>query len=581
MPYSNNQYAPPFVSKTRLIEIGGGKYPIIHPNVDILPGPSVDVVHDLSVFPWPLKDNSYDGVFCQYCIEHVEWRKTMDFIRELYRILSPNGSAVIITANLLEQCKSVVDEGVNLGTNERIFGSQEFPNYGGCHKSGFSPEYAKELFMKAGFNQVNVLPHPVSKTDMIIEAFKMKEVFEREYFEDGTIGYREYRDFCTHYSMARFIMKQKPESVLDVGCGRGYVVRVLENEGIKAVGMDVSNHCWHTRATDSFILHDVTNTPWPSVTPSVSNLTGNILDKQFDLCFSSNLLEHIPEDKIDTVIQEMVRVSKRGLHAIHYTDPPYQEVYPDIDVSHVTMHPKQWWVDKFKSLAPDYPVQIEYPRTMEYEDPYQQPPTSMAPGVWADKDGKLGYIDQLNKLNLGSWKNMFYYGWVNIDIADLSQFAKEQAYRFRQIDVTKGIPCGDNEVDIIFHSHLLEHFSRIEGFQFLKECHRVMKPGGIIRVSVPDAEKLAMKYLDGSIKEYRYVNVGVENAHDDAEALHELLYANHKTLYDMRALTQVLSEAGFSSIRPATPFKSRSATIETQTMNTFPTLSLVIEAEKQ
>ncbi len=567
VPLTKNQYSYilPFSGKT--IELGGGKNPIIRPNVDIIKEPTVDIIHDLSCFPWPLKTGEYDGVFCQYTIEHVEWRKTIDFIKEIHRILKPNGRAVIITANLLEQCRSVVEEGVNKGTVERIFGSQEFPNYGGCHKAGFSPEYAKKLFGEAGF-KVTVLPHPVSKTDMIIEVFKMQgEVFEREYFEDGTIGYREYRDFCTHYSTARFIAKLKPESVLDVGCGRGYVIRVLENEGIKVTGLDISHHCWHTRATDSMRVCDITITPW------------GFANKAIDLCFSSNLLEHIPEDKIDSVIQEMVRVSKRGLHAIHFTDHGYVEADKDIDITHVTMKNKQFWLDKFKSIAPEYPIQIEYPRTVEYENPYQQPPTSMAPGLWGE-NGVIKYIDDLYKLNIGSYKNMFYYGWVNIDIIDLRQFADTQAYRFRQIDISKGIPCEDNIVDIIFHSHLLEHFTRVEGKQFLTECCRVLKPGGIIRISVPDTAKITRKYLNGEIKEYRYVNVGVERAHDDAEALHELLYANHKTLYDEDALIKLLEETGFKNIQIASPFSSRSKVIQTQTINTFPSLSVIVEAEK-
>jgi predicted SAM-dependent methyltransferase len=320
---------------------------------------------------------------------------------------------------------------------------------------------------------------------------------------------------------------------------------------------------------------DSTKTPWPA--DGIDQLHP-YPDKSFDLCFSSNLLEHIPETSIDIVIKEMIRTSKRGLHAIHFTDHPYKETDKDIDITHVTLKPQQWWVDKFKAIAPDYPVKIEYPRTIEYEKPYEQPPLSVAPGVVMV--GASFKCDDLNKLNIGSFKNMFYYGWINVDILDLTQFAMQQAYRFRQVDVSKGITCNDNDVDIIFHSHLLEHFNREEGRNFLKECYRVMKPRGIMRVSVPDAQLLTKKYLEGTINDYRYVNIGVEKAHDDAEALHELLYANHKTLYDEKALTNLLSEVGFKEIRRETPFTSRSKIIQTQTINTFPTLSLIMEAEK-
>ncbi|GAI02628.1 unnamed protein product [marine sediment metagenome] len=56
-----------------------------------------------------------------------------------------------------------------------MFGSQEFPDHAGCHKTGFSPEHAKKLFERAGFNVVKTFPHPVSDTDLIIEVYKMNE----------------------------------------------------------------------------------------------------------------------------------------------------------------------------------------------------------------------------------------------------------------------------------------------------------------------------------------------------------------------------------------------------------------------
>jgi predicted SAM-dependent methyltransferase len=575
------QYVLPFGTRTKLIELGGGKKPIIHPNLDILPGDGVDIVHDLGVFPWPLETEAYEGIFAQYVLEHIPWRDVRKFISELYRITSKDGVVTVITANTVEQCKKVVEQGASDQTAELLFGSQEFPNHGGVHKNLQSPEFTKKLFLEAGFKSVNILPHPVSSTDLIVEAFKMKDdMFEREYFEDGTIGYREYRDFCTTYSVARHILKNIPESVIDVGCGRAYVVRVLENNGIKAIGMDISKHCWQTRATDSFILHDATITPWPIGPSTKTAALVNPWSVQFDTCFSNNFLEHIPEEKIDDVIREMARVSKRGFHAIHYLGHPYIENDKDNDVTHVSMHDKSWWENKFKTIVPDYPIIIEYPRTIEYENPYAQPPTSVAPGVALDKDGKIKYADDLNKLNIGSYKNMFYFGWINCDILDLKNFAEGQVYRFRQFDVKQGIPCQDNDVDIINHSHLLEHLDRIEGFQFLKECYRVLKPGGIIRISVPDGKKLIGDYVYGRIKDYRYINVGVEKAEDDAEALYELLMSNHKTIYDDVSLSGLLKKVGFKDITEETAFTSRSDVIRTQSINTFPMISLILEASK-
>lgn len=567
-----------FKAGSKVLEIGGGDSPLRDDsgkrmtfNMDVMPGPNVDLVYDISKTPWPFETDSFDGVVGKYCLEHLSWHDIEKAIDEIHRILRHNGKGYFFLPNTLEQAKRIVNEGINKGTIELIFGSQEFPDHGGVHKTGFSPDYAKELFNKAGFSFVKILSHPVSSTDMIVECYKIDEVFEREYFEDGTYGYKDYRDFATHYSCARIIEKMNPESVLSVGCGRGYVARILENHGIESVGMDISQHCYQTRAIDNFIIWDAREIPWKeSSDVEGSEMKNTIKDKAFDLCFSTNFLEHIPEENLDAVIKEMARVSKRGLHGIHMTDCPWEEKDPDIDITHHISQSKQWWEDRFKTIVPDYEVKIEHPRALEYERPEQQPPISLAP---SSPDGLI-------KLNLGSFLDMFYYGWLNIDILDLKQFSEAQAYIFQQHDLTKGLPVEDNSVDIIMSNHLIEHLTREEGNALLKECYRGMKPGGIIRTSVPDTFLIVKKYIDGNIWDYKYINVGVERAKDESEAFHSLLLAGHATVYDKDSLSKLLERIGFKEIKKVSPFESRSEAIQTQTLTTHPSLSCVIEAQK-
>jgi predicted SAM-dependent methyltransferase len=47
----------------------------------------------------------------------------------------------------------------------------------------------------------------------------------------------------------------------------------------------------------------------------------------------------------------------------------------------------------------------------------------------------------------------------------------------------------------VYYSHLLEHFPKHEAQGFTQECYRVLKPRGIIRVAVPDLERIARMYL--------------------------------------------------------------------------------------
>lgn len=63
-------------------------------------------------------------------------------------------------------------------------------------------------------------------------------------------------------------------------------------------------------------------------------------------------------------------------------------------------------------------------------------------------------------------------------------------------DLRKGIPYADNSVDVVYHSHMLEHIDRDGVPAFLKEVRRVLKEGGVHRIVVPDFEPLCRAYVE-------------------------------------------------------------------------------------
>ncbi|MGH9890452.1 MAG: class I SAM-dependent methyltransferase [bacterium] len=63
-------------------------------------------------------------------------------------------------------------------------------------------------------------------------------------------------------------------------------------------------------------------------------------------------------------------------------------------------------------------------------------------------------------------------------------------------DLSRGIPFEDSSVDVVYHSHFLEHLDRAHVNGFLLEARRVLRPGGVHRIVVPDFEALARSYLD-------------------------------------------------------------------------------------
>jgi len=94
---------------------------------------------------------------------------------------------------------------------------------------------------------------------------------------------------------------------------------------------------------------------------------------------------------------------------------------------------------------------------------------------------------KLDYLNLGCGSR-FLTTWTNVDFVTNSENVIAH-------DLTKGIPFPNDRFDALYHSHLLEHFTREDGKFFLRECFRVLRPGGVLRVVVPDLEQIVRSYL--------------------------------------------------------------------------------------
>ncbi|WP_461209882.1 glycosyltransferase [Desulfocurvus sp. DL9XJH121] len=93
----------------------------------------------------------------------------------------------------------------------------------------------------------------------------------------------------------------------------------------------------------------------------------------------------------------------------------------------------------------------------------------------------------MQMLNLGCGQR-FHPDWVNVDFSSPGP----EVYAH---DLAEGVPFRDASFDVVYHSHLLEHFNKDDAGAFLRDCFRVLRPGGVLRVAVPDLESLARSYL--------------------------------------------------------------------------------------
>ncbi len=93
----------------------------------------------------------------------------------------------------------------------------------------------------------------------------------------------------------------------------------------------------------------------------------------------------------------------------------------------------------------------------------------------------------MNYLNLGCGKR-FHPDWTNVNFTTTGSDVIAH-------DLTQGIPFPEASFDVVYHSHILEHFSKPQAPLFLKDCYRVLRPQGVIRIAVPDLEQIIRSYI--------------------------------------------------------------------------------------
>ncbi len=130
-------------------------------------------------------------------------------------------------------------------------------------------------------------------------------------------------------------------------------------------------------------------------------------------------------------------------------------------------------------------------------------------------------------------------GWTNVD---------NQKYPGvdHVLDVTRGMPWKRGEAELIFAEHFIEHLSYEDGLRFLRDCRRILRPDGILRLSTPSLDWVwHTQYHPGQWS-------------DPSEAVRDAFWMNkafrgwgHQFLYNLPALDATLRAAGFAEVAPA------------------------------
>lgn len=602
----------------KVIELGGGSSPRFRPNCDTrvcfdaAGNPTVDFVADFNA-PLPIQSQEWDAVFSHFAMEHIAYPNVPQFLAEVLRILKPGGKAVIVTANTEAQLKWVTDHPEGWDGNDlfesascKLFGDLRHSQREGevntgadVHKAYFSPEILFTLFSRAGFENITIRAYGERGTDVCVEATRpnaseaildaatgipassggdhllpvqpltvlaptqqttadRERLFNMAYYDLNSPAYGPlgYWDHPKHEATFQQVMARRPESVLELGCGRGYVLKKIEDVGIRCQGIDISKHCEMTRVASYVLLRDICSS-W------------GCDNNAYDLCLSVDVLDRVPEQDLSQVFAEMARTTRRGLHGI--------STQPGQDPTRVTIRPIEWWQ---QNLPPGHQA-----------IPLHDLEGGGLPAAYLRGDGKL-------KLNVGCYLTMFHRGWTNMDVHDLGNFARQFDFHYHRHDVREGLPFKTGEVDLIYASHFLEHLTYKEGLAFLRECRRVIKPDGAMRLIVPDLELITRAYGNGccwdthtqfnadqsspDLRDFDHVNGGCAESPTAAGKFWSLVFDGHKATYDSETLCGLLEEAGFTAVksrfRPDTVGHSGLTQIKYETHDFLPCLSLYASA---
>jgi SAM-dependent methyltransferase len=119
------------------------------------------------------------------------------------------------------------------------------------------------------------------------------------------------------------------------------------------------------------------------------------------------------------------------------------------------------------------------------------------------------------------------------------------------------LPLADGSAEAIYSSHMVEHLDRDEARAFLAECRRVLKPGGFVRLAVPDLRKIVEDYLASEDADEMMVRTHLgrmrpRGLRGRARAL-VVGERNHMWMYDGPSLVRLVASAGFDDATTMAP----------------------------
>jgi predicted SAM-dependent methyltransferase len=160
----------------------------------------------------------------------------------------------------------------------------------------------------------------------------------------------------------------------------------------------------------------------------------------------------------------------------------------------------------------------------------------------------------VRKLQLGTGSNPVAE-WLNTDL--LPDTYREHRNQIVFLDAAKPFPFDDMTFDYVFSEHQIEHISETDAHTMARECFRVLKPGGRVRVATPDlAVIIGLRHDTRGDLEQHYIEFmmtrfmpDVRSGNPSCHVINHMFRAHgHQFIYDEETLTEMLVHAGFVDV---------------------------------
>lgn len=146
-------------------------------------------------------------------------------------------------------------------------------------------------------------------------------------------------------------------------------------------------------------------------------------------------------------------------------------------------------------------------------------------------------LDGRDRLHLGCGSHLLE-GWANVDMLHAPGLFFH--------DLRDPLPIADGAVGFVYAEHFIEHIPRPDALKLLCECLRVLRPGGVLRLSTPNLAVIVEEYRAGRVAEW--TDVGWSPATPGVMLNEALRLWGHEFVYDAPEIRRLLDEAGFVDV---------------------------------